>query len=132
MDDGQPWLVSSYLTKDIIQLFTGRVGYGASLEGTVGPFSHSRSSITYQHISGPTLTIPVTSARCPTRHSTVVHRQLLPTVTRITAMCFLISLVSVCRGALAKENPIRVLCTQTGRTLAALHPKLISSSHRCC
>lgn len=42
MDNGQSWLVSSYLNEDDIQLFAGRVGYGASLEGTVGPFSGSK------------------------------------------------------------------------------------------
>jgi len=45
MDDGQPWLVLPYINEDIIQLFIGRVGYGASLEGTVCPYFPTRSSI---------------------------------------------------------------------------------------
>lgn len=70
------------------------------------------------------------SVQPPIRRSMARQRQLL-LATRTTAARFRISLASVCRGALAKENPIRDLCTRMEHTLVGLHPKLMFSNHRC-
>jgi hypothetical protein len=108
----------------------GRAGYGASLDGMVGPLTFRTFTCSHHFSSGRIRTTHATSGQLPTRLETAFPSRLSMVESTSQISRSRICPVSVCRDARVRVNHILGLCMRMGRTLVVQPPKLIFSKRR--